>query len=129
MLNPLRWLVPQAEESRPVPARACDCESNLREAGVRLSIPGKAIGKHRYLLHPAVPLTAEDGARSDVRDTSARVHGALPSFLGRTRAVEQTPTFAIEVTQLIGLQPVGEDAKQEMSNKLTVCAIPISACA
>jgi hypothetical protein len=69
-------------------------------------------------LHRPVPLAAEDGTGSDISAASTRIHGAQSGFLGRARAVEETPTFAIEVTQLIGLQPVGEGAKQEMARKV-----------
>jgi hypothetical protein len=41
----------------------------------------------------------------------AQVHRTLPCVLGRYRAVEQTLALAIQVTQLIRLKPVSQNAE------------------
>ena len=56
------------------------------------------------------------GLRSAVRP--AQVHGALSGVLGRPRAIEQALALAIQVTQLIGLKPVSQNAKQEMAGQV-----------
>jgi hypothetical protein len=38
----------------------------------------------------------------------------LSRFLGRLRAIEQTSTFGVQITQMIGLKSVSEDTKQQM---------------
>jgi hypothetical protein len=42
----------------------------------------------------------------------------LSRFLGRLRAIEQTSTFAVQVTQMIGLKSVCENTKQEMPGQM-----------
>ena len=39
-------------------------------------------------------------------------------LLGRARAIEQAYGLGVQVTQLIGLQPVGQDAKQQMAGQV-----------
>jgi hypothetical protein len=48
----------------------------------------------------------------------ALAHGTLSGFLWRLRAIEQALTLAIQVAQVIGLQLVGQHAKQEMAGQL-----------
>ena len=109
---------PAGRRIRPVPARAGDREGYLREARIGLSVPSKTVSKHRYPLHLPVPFAGQDRAGSDICDTSARVHSALASLFRRARPIKQAAILAIEVTQLIGLQAVSEDAKQEMAWKV-----------
>jgi hypothetical protein len=42
----------------------------------------------------------------------------LSGLLGRPRAIEQAYGLGVQVTQLIGLQPVGQDAKQQMAGQV-----------
>ena len=43
---------------------------------------------------------------------------ALSGLLGRPRAIEQAYGLGVQVTQLIGLQPVGQDSKQQMAGQV-----------
>jgi hypothetical protein len=51
-------------------------------------------------------------------DTLTHAHGTLSGLLGRPRAIEQAYGLGVQVTQLIGLQPVGQDAKQQMAGQV-----------
>jgi hypothetical protein len=42
-------------------------------------------------------------------DTPA--NGLLSSHLGRVRAIEQPLAFAVEIAQVVGLEPIGENTK------------------
>ena len=53
-----------------------------------------------------------------VRGTPAQVHGALSGVLGRPRAIEQALALGIQVAQLIGLKPIGQNAKQQMAGQV-----------
>src|SRR5215470_12401784 len=64
--GPFRWLVSQAEEFWPIPASAGDREGDLRQAGIGLAVPGKAIRKDSDPLHLAVPLAPKHSARPQV---------------------------------------------------------------
>jgi hypothetical protein len=46
------------------------------------------------------------------------VDRTLSCVLGRPRAVEQPLAFAIQVTKLIGLKPVGQNAEQEVAGQV-----------
>ena len=52
------------------------------------------------------------------RGTPAQVDGALSGLLGRHRAVEQALALGVQVTQLVGLKPVGQNAKQQMAGQV-----------
>jgi len=43
---------------------------------------------------------------------------ALCGLLGRPRAIEHAYGLGVQVTQLIGLQPVGQDAKHQMAGQV-----------
>jgi len=97
----------------PVIAKAtCD------RLGVGLAIPSKTLGKHRHALHVPLPFACQDGARPQVRSTAAKVHDTLSGLLWRFRVIKQAPALAIQVTQPIGLKPVGQNAKQEMTGQV-----------
>src|SRR5262249_2320080 len=80
--------------------------------------PGKAVGTHGYALHVPFPFTSQRGAGLQVCDAAAKVHGTLRGLLRRPRTVEETFAIAIEVAQLIGLQPIGKNAKQQMAGQV-----------
>ena len=48
----------------------------------------------------------------------AQVQGATPGFLRRPRAIKQPLTLTIQVTEMFGLQPVGQNAKQKMTGQV-----------
>jgi hypothetical protein len=45
-------------------------------------------------------------------------HGTLSGFLGRPRAIEQAYGLGVQLAQLVGLQPVGQDAKQQVAGQV-----------
>ena len=104
--------------SRTVPAGAGNGQGNLRQAGVALAIPGKALGEHRHPMHPAVPFAAQHGARTKLGSTPAQVRGALSRFLGKLRAIKQALTLGIQIAEMIRLQLVGEHPKQKVARQV-----------
>ena len=56
-------------------------------------MPGKAIGKHRHLLHLPVPFAAQDGSGPERGGMSAQIQGPLSSLLRRPGPIEQTLTL------------------------------------
>jgi hypothetical protein len=83
-------------------------------------------------LHPPIPFAAEQHTGSDRSRTPAQFYGVFSGLLGRARAIEQAPTFAIQVTPSIGLQPVRKGAEQQMARKVrrrsaAECSMPTAA--
>ena len=75
-------------------------------------------------MHLAVPFAPQHGARPQVRRTAGQIHGALPCVLGRHRTVEQTLALAVQITQHVGLQPVSQNAEQEVAGQVRVWSPP-----
>ena len=46
------------------------------------------------------------------------MRGVLPGLLGRVRVIEQTPARIIEVTQPVGLKPVRQSPKEQMTGQM-----------
>src|SRR6266511_3802224 len=114
----LRLSVAQPKEFGPTPAGAGDRKRDLREAPISLAVPGKAFGQDRHPVHLPVPFSAQRSAGPEVCGTLTHTHGTLSGLLGRPRAIEQAYGLGFQVTQLIGLQPVGQDAKQQMAGQV-----------
>jgi len=57
-------------------------------------------------VHLPVPFSAQHGAGPEFGGTLTQAHGTLSGLLGRPRAIEQAYDLGVQVTQLIGLQPV-----------------------
>ena len=60
----------------------------------------------------------------DLFDPPGQIHGALPRVLRRQRTAEQTSAFAVQITQHVGLQPVGQNAKQEVAGQVGMWSPP-----
>jgi hypothetical protein len=75
-------------------------------------------------LHLAVPFAPQHSARPQVRRTAGQIHGALPCVLRRHRTVEQTLALAVQITQHAGLQPVSQNAEQEVAGQVGVWSPP-----
>ena len=75
-------------------------------------------------MHLVVPFAPQHSARPQVRRTPGRIHGALPCVLRRHRTVEQTLALAVQITQYVGLQPIRQNAEQEMAGQLGVWSPP-----
>ena len=112
------WLVPQTEEPGPVPAGPGDGEGDLGEARIGLAVPGKAIGQHRHAVHSSVPLPRQHGAWPDTRGDMADVHRPLTGRLGRGGIIQKAPAVAIQVAEVVSLQPVGQDPEQQMARQV-----------
>jgi len=75
-------------------------------------------------LHLAVPFARQHGARPQVHRTPGQLHGALPGVLGRHGTIEQTLALAVQITQHAGLQPVSQNAEQEVAGQVRVRSPP-----
>jgi hypothetical protein len=112
------WLVPQPEEPGPAPAGPGDVECDLGETWIGLAVPGEAIGQHRNAVHSSVPFPRENSAWADTRGDVAHVHRPLAGRLGRGGIIQKAPAVAIQVPQVVSLQPVGQDTEQEMARQV-----------
>src|SRR6202045_851798 len=86
------------------------------DKNVSTQLVRQAVAKVRgLLLHLPVSFAGKDRAGPEHRGPLAQPHGVLSSLLRRPRAVEQTLRLTLQVAQTIGLQPVRQGAKQEMT--------------
>ena len=118
MSVPPGWLVAQTKEPGAVPAGAGDGERHLGQARIGLAIPGKALGQHSDPMHPPIPFPGQHGAGSDICDHPAVIHRAFARGLRRRRIVEKALALAVQIAEMIGLQPIGQHAKQEMPRQV-----------
>src|SRR5262249_2008806 len=80
-----RRSVSQSKELRSIPAGSGDRGCGLRQAGIGFAVPSKAVGKHGYSLHTALPFASEHGAGLQVCDATAKVLRTLRGLLRRSR--------------------------------------------
>jgi hypothetical protein len=66
----------------------------------------------------SIPFATQHRARPQLGVTPARVDRTLSCVLGRYRPVEQALALGIQVTQLIGLKPVSQNAEQEVAGQV-----------
>ena len=71
-------------------------------------------------MHLAVPFAPQHGARPQFRRTPGQIHGTLPCVLGRRRTVEQMFALAVQITQYVGLEPISQNAEQEVAGQVRV---------
>ena len=110
-LDPTIMVMKSAEDGRRYDAAyvldgAMD-RSVFAKRPMSLAVPGKAVGQHGDPLHLTIPFAPQHGARPQARGASAQIHGAMPGFLRRPRAIKQPLTLTIQVTKAFGLQPIG----------------------
>ena len=53
-----------------------------------------------------------------LRHQAGRIHGRLAGRLGGHSTVEKAPALAVQVTEVIGLQPIGQHAEEEMPGQV-----------
>src|SRR6266498_2014237 len=107
---------PQAEEAWARPPGSGHGESDCGEASIGLAVPGKAsIQDHDALPRP-VPLPHQHGSR--LEPVKARL---LPNnrtvtlaAVSRGNAIQEAHRFLVEVTKSFGLEPIRENAKQQV---------------
>jgi hypothetical protein len=69
-------------------------------------------------LHLSVPFATQHRAGLQVDRAAAQVHGVLSGLLRGNRAIEQTLALGIQISQVIDLQPVGQNAKHQMAGQV-----------
>ena len=69
-------------------------------------------------MYLAVPFAAQHRARPKLRSAPAQVRGALSRFLGGLRAIEEALALAIKIAEMIRLESVGENTKQQVARQV-----------
>ena len=69
-------------------------------------------------MHPAVLFTGQHCARPQLSGWSVRVHRSLAGIVGWSRTIEKTSALDIEIAETVGLEPIGQNTKQEMARKV-----------
>src|SRR5258706_1569737 len=118
---PMNLLIPQSEEARTIPLGTGDGKSDFGEAVIGLAIPGKTVGHHHYPLRAPLPLPHQDCSGRQfgpllVEADQPRRH-CRTGFL-RTGTIQQLPRLMVEIPQAIGLNPIGDDRKQQMTRQM-----------
>ncbi len=121
----LRFIA-QAEKPGAIPARASDREGDLGQAGVGLAVPGKPVSEHHDPLQVTIPLARQQGAGPQLGSGSVEVSDKPVGPVGSPRSdpVKQTPAVGIKVAEPIGLQPIGQDTKEQMAGQVRGCSPP-----
>jgi hypothetical protein len=108
----------------PIPPCAGNREGDGRKAVEASAIPSKVVGHNHDPLRISIPFPHQDGAYSEsgpaLRQFRPQSHG-LHRTASAAELLEQTNRFWGEVAELIGLQPIGQNADQEMSGKVRWC--------
>src|SRR6266403_5433794 len=111
------FCIPEAEEARTVPLGACDGEGDLGEAVIGLAVPGNAVSHHHHPLRPSIPLPDQNRAGSELSPLLVEAGQSgrhCWSFFLRNRSIQDLPGLVIEIAEAIGLEPIGDDCKQQM---------------
>src|SRR6266481_8634794 len=114
--------IPEAEEARTVPLGACDGEGDLGEGVISLAVPGKAVGHHHHPLRPSIPFPDQNRAGSKLGSLlveACQTSGHCRSCFLRNRSIQHLLSLVIEVAKTIGLEPIGDDRKQQMSCQMS----------
>ena len=82
---------------------------DLRQAGVSLAVPGKAIGQYGHPLHPTIPFAGQHGARSYVSSQAVQLHRPLARILGWSRSIKEPLAAGVQIAETIGLKPVRQN--------------------
>ena len=120
MTWPPERLVPQTKEPRAVPLGTGDGEGDLGEAVIGLALPGEAVVDHHHPMGMTVPLARQDGAGfefSPSRSNSSVRREASGPATG-SDMLEQSSGSGIEIAQLVGLEPIGENRQQEVTGQM-----------
>jgi hypothetical protein len=68
-------------------------------------------------MHPAIPFAGQHCARPQLSGRSVRVHRSLAGIFGWSRTIEKTSALDIEIAETVGLEPIGQNTKQEMARQ------------
>jgi len=69
-------------------------------------------------MHSATPFASQDRPRPYLSGQPLDLDGAFASLIRRACAIEQPLRFGIKVAQPIGLQPIGQNAEEEVPGKV-----------
>src|ERR1700680_2116693 len=127
--------IPEAEEARTVPLGACDGAGDFGEAVISLAVPGKAVSHHHHPLRLSIPLPDQNSAGSKLGSLlvkAGQAGGHCRSGFLRNGSIQHLLSLVIEVAKTIGLEPIGDDRKQQMSCQMSrgrSLEDPLPACA
>jgi hypothetical protein len=69
-------------------------------------------------LHVPIPFAAQAGAGPNIRNMPNQSYRVLAGFFRRARTIKYTPARIIEVAQPVGLEPVSQSSKQQMTGQM-----------
>lgn len=69
-------------------------------------------------MHPAVPFAGQHRARPDVGGQAVRIHGTLAGGVRRPCLIKQPLALGIQIAKTVGLKPIGQNPKQQMSRQV-----------
>src|SRR6266498_3750339 len=105
---------PQAEEAWARPPGSGHGESDFGEAAIGLAVPGKASVQDHDALPRPVPLPHEHGSRLEPVKAGLLHKSRTETTVSGSYAVQEAHGFLVEVTKAFGLEPIREDAKQQV---------------
>src|SRR5258705_6223353 len=115
------FFVSKAKEARSIPPGASNRKSDLGKTVIDLAIPDKPICHHHHPLRLSVPLPHQNCSGRKfgpllIEADQPRRH-CRTGFL-RTGTIQQLPCLMVEVSEAIGLNPIGDDRKQQMPRQM-----------
>src|SRR5664280_2630961 len=96
-------------------------KGDLGETVIGLAIPRKAIGHHHHPLRLAVPLPDQNCSRSQFSPLLVEAYqprGYCRTGLLCACAIQHLLGLMIEVAKAFGLNPIGDDRKQQMPRQM-----------
>src|SRR5215475_8199799 len=114
--------VAQAKEAGTVPLGPGDGKGDLGQASEGLTVPCKTVGHDHDRMGLSVPFTDQNSPRGWSKSPLVKPGQGLRNSRSRTflprGLLEHLEGLGIEVTKTIGLEPVGEDPKQEIAAEM-----------
>ena len=69
-------------------------------------------------MHPPVPFAGQHGSGSNISCHPAGIHRAFAGGLRRYSTVEKATALAVQITEVIGLKPIGQQTEEDMSGQV-----------
>jgi hypothetical protein len=114
--------IPKPKKAGATPFGSGDREGDLGQAVVGLAIPGKAVSHHHHPLRLSIPLPDQDrpGRKLGPLLVEAGQPGGHCRFgFLRRRPIENLTGCVVEIAKAIGLEPIGDDGKQQMPGQMS----------
>jgi hypothetical protein len=114
--------VPQAKEAGTVPSGPGDGKGDLGETVEGLAVPGKTVRHDHDAMGLSVPFADQNSPGGWRKSPLIQPGQVLGNSRSRTllprSLLEHLEGLGIEVTKSVGLEPVGDDPKQEIAGEM-----------